>query len=1043
VCCESIEDGDLGRCSCSLWQRGAKWKRKEVLLRKRETPVLVGSTSQTLSRISICERAAMNKLWCAFDGASAPARSKKGKPGIAVAQRPEEKDAEENGNIDSNTSMTSSLRRSLRGLGRKEKNFAETMDKVIPAVVVLQMNYMRAYEGNGRGSGGATGFVIDKKRGLILTNRHVVTGAPMRATALFQSKEEVPIYPVYADPIHDWGLFKFDTSKVRYQDVVEIPLAPERAKVGTEIRVTGNDAGEKLAILSGTLARLDRNAPLYGGTYSDHNTFYLSAASNTSGGSSGSPVVDIDGYAVGLNAGGAFLAASSFYYPLDRVVKALEYIKRGEIPPRRTIQTVFTHKSFVEVERLGLPQDVQSKMRGKFKKATGMLVVAEVIPESPAEKTGLLPGDVLVNMNGDLMHHFVELEDTVDYADEVAIEVRRGSKSLTMTIPTDDLHAMMPHEILEISDGVIHSLSYMQAVSSHRPPGSVVVAWPGYMFGRAGVMQNVIIKSVGDKSTPDVATFEKEIAQFNDLDQVSISFTNVMDKHRKQVKPCTIDRRWYPWTKRVKEFNGETYSWNEAPWEGLQSKTSTKTTKKDEVRTVEIFEGEDPRLCVVSFEAPVPILECEASSYIGTGVILDAKEGIVVCDRNTVPATLGNVSITIAGTVEIPGQVLMVHPMHNFSLVKYDPKRVELDLGELSLEIEAKEPSPVELKSGMKTKFVGFTHQMEQVSQIATVTLVKHMQSETSTLDMFGDLFGALFGSVGGGAKNQVVVQLDNNLNNIGGVLLDDEGRIQAFWFDFWGWKAGIPAEVIFDAASRFRAGEPLRSLAVELGTINTAKATSAMGLTDAWVREFAATSSLRHVLTITTVLIGSESEGKLETGDILLAIDDKPMTDFREVERATAEKDDVQVTVLRGLKEEVVELKTTLLPYSGTDQVVLWAGTILQHPPLDMAFRGFMPPETKGKGIFNAAVKSGSPAGLYGLPSGVFITGMNEDKVHDLASFLNAVSKLNHDEFVRIHVVTRDGMTDVFTLKTDEDYWETQELLYDAETFDWKFVNN
>ncbi|KAH0392792.1 Peptidase, trypsin-like protein, partial [Aureobasidium melanogenum] len=321
-----------------------------------------------------------------------------------------------------------------------------TIETVVSKVVSIHFCQTSAFDTDPALSSEATGFVVDAENGYILTNRHVVGSGPFWGYCIFDNHEECDVYPVYRDPVHDFGFLKFDPKAIKYMKLAPIELRPDLARIGAEIRVVGNDAGEKLSILSGVISRLDRNAPEYSEGYCDFNTNYIQAAAAASGGSSGSPVVNVEGYAVALQAGGRQDgAATDYFLPLDRPLRALELVRKGQHVSRGSIQTQFLIKPFDECRRLGLTSEREAEVRAKFPKETGMLVAEVVLPKGPADSK-IEEGDVLIKVNDELLTQFVRLDDILDSSvgGQVKLLVQRGGEEFEATIDVGDLHAITP-----------------------------------------------------------------------------------------------------------------------------------------------------------------------------------------------------------------------------------------------------------------------------------------------------------------------------------------------------------------------------------------------------------------------------------------------------------------------------------------------------------------------------------------------------------------------------------------------------------------------
>ncbi|HEY3809635.1 MAG TPA: trypsin-like peptidase domain-containing protein [Steroidobacteraceae bacterium] len=894
-------------------------------------------------------------------------------------------------------------------------DWAATLERIAGSVVAIQIDEARSFDTERNVSAQATGFVVDAERGLILTNRHVVTPGPVTAEATFLNREEVQLYPVYRDPVHDFGFYRYDPSKLHYISPRALPLAPQAAQVGREIRVVGNNAGEQLSILAGTLARLDREAPEYGlGRYNDFNTFYIQAASGTSGGSSGSPVIDIHGRVLALNAGGATGAASSFYLPLERVRRALQLIQQGKPVTRGTFETEFRYRPYDELRRLGLTASTEAEVRKAQPDGTGMLVVSDVQPGSASDGV-MLPGDVLIRVNGALITRFEPLEAILDdsVGAGVELQLQRGGKVYNARLKVEDLDAITPAAYLELGDTVVHTLSYQEARAFHRPVRGVFIAATGYMFDSAGVPRGAVITEVNSKKVDDLADFSAAVADLGDGAELAVRYTTIDDPNGSQLRSVRIDRRWFP-ARRCQRDDRAGY-WQCAdlpavPEVAAPAPASTQLPRIDDKRAADIA----PSLVFITFDMPYSVSGVTERNYHGTGLIIDAERGLLITDRNTVPVSIGDVRLTFGGTLEIPGQIVYVHPLHNLAVIHYDPKLIG------STPVRAAKLATGQLKAGETVNVVGLDGNGVVKARTTTIADVSPLQLPLSRSVMFRD-------------SNLQVASLVNAPDDFVGVLSDDAGRVLGLWASFASDNGrelvqenrGIPADLVAETLDIVRDNRPLHSLEAEF-TNQTLADARRLGLSDAWVQRISkANPSTREVLSVARLVGGSDAARQLRPGDILLAVDDKPVTQFRDVELAAASRDEVAATVWRGGSETTLQVRTAALSGSDIDRVVEWAGATLQAPHRAISAQRGIPPD----GVYVAYFEFGSPASRYGLVPGRRIVEVDGQLTPNLDAFLRQVSGRADRSSLRIKCLTWNGAPEVITLKLDRRYWPSYEI--------------
>jgi hypothetical protein len=337
---------------------------------------------------------------------------------------------------------------------------------------------------------------------------------------------------------------------------------------------------------------------------------------------------------------------------------------------------------------------------------------------------------------------------------------------------------------------------------------------------------------------------------------------------------------------------------------------------------------------------------------------------------------MGDVRLTFAGTVEVPGKVVFIHPLHNLAVVSYDPKSIGDDAG------SRRHAAHQGVEPGDDVWVVGQRERLEDLSQktqMASVDVVSFPLSRTLRFR-------------------------DSNLEAVS--LINPRGTTTACWRmkKAMCWRCGrvSPSSRSANssrsiAACRRRSSGDDRSRGPTAGRCIRSRRSSTcspggraqMGLPDEWVRRFEEhnRSAGRCSASIGWWPVRPRRHCS-SRAILLLAIDGKVVNRFREVERAV-QKPNVLVTVWRDGAEKTLQMNTVALDGRDIDRVLIWAGATLQAPHRAMAAqRGIAP-----YGVFVSFFFYGSPATHYGLYAGRRITEVDGQPTADLDAFIKAVS--------------------------------------------------
>lgn len=358
----------------------------------------------------------------------------------------------------------------------------------------------------GLGSG-----VIMTPNGYILTNNHVVDGASQVEVTL-ADKRQFAAKVVGTDPKSDIAVLKIDATNLPCITVGN----SSKVQVGDYALAVGNPFGVGETVTMGIVSATGRTNL---GIEQYENFIQTDAPINP--GNSGGALVNDRGELIGINT--AIIAHGSegnqgigFAIPVNMA---------------RTVMQELVENGKVTRAYLGIiPQDVTPAMAKAFgaNEATGALV-GDVSPNSPAQRAGLQPGDIILDVNGKPVANSNDLRMTISMMPpdtNVNLQVVRNGEQREVAVrlaelpnETASVKSENPSQHSSLSGVDVQTLTPESAKNLGLPSSTkgVVVTNvdPASHAADAGLQQGDVIQQVNHKPVNNTSEFEQALRSSN------------------------------------------------------------------------------------------------------------------------------------------------------------------------------------------------------------------------------------------------------------------------------------------------------------------------------------------------------------------------------------------------------------------------------------------------------------------------------------------------------------------------------------------------